>query len=252
MMIITSLIVLALVILVHEWGHFIAARNVGIEVEEFSIGFGPKLFSVNRKTDQPSAKPKTEYSLRLFPFGGFVRMAGVEPDDENPSGFNRASPWDRIKVLGAGPLMNFVLAVVLFIFAFTLIGIPEPINEAVLGEIIADKPAAHAGLKPGDRVVKIDGQAIVNWEQMVEVVQKTPPGNSLEMVVNRDDHLITVSVQPEYNESTKTSILGVTATLHFNKLGLWEGIKVGFINTYLTTVMMLWCNCLQVRYLLKL
>lgn len=242
MMIITSLIVLAVIILVHEWGHFIACRSAGIEVEEFSIGFGPKLFSINGKTDQASegSTGKTEYSLRLFPIGGFVRMAGSEPDDdENPAGFNQASPWQRIKVLGAGPIMNFVLAIVIFICAFTLIGIPQPINQAVLGEVVADKPAAQAGLKSGDRVVSIDGRSISSWDQMVAAIQKTPRGDTLEMMVRRDGQLMKINVKPEYNQSTKTSILGVSATLSFQKLGLWEGIKLGFVNTYMTTVMMI-------------
>lgn len=242
MMIITAILVLAVIILVHEWGHFIACRSAGIEVEEFSIGFGPKLFSINRKTDQPKTEQtgRTEYSLRLFPIGGYVRMAGADPDDmDNPAGFNQASPWQRIKVLAAGPVMNFVLAVIIFIFAFTLIGIPQVVNEALLGEVVAGRPAAQAGLESGDRVMKIDGRQVSTWEEMVGIIQKTPKGGSLEMVVMRDGEQHTFSVNPEYNEASKTSVLGVSATLSYQKMGLWEGIKMGFINTYATTVLML-------------
>lgn len=242
MMIITALLVLAVIILVHEWGHFIACRSAGIEVEEFSIGFGPKLVSVNRRNDRSEQDEagKTEYSLRLFPIGGFVRMAGSEPDDlDNPAGFNQASPWQRIKVLAAGPLMNFVLAVFIFIFAFTVIGIPQPVNQPVLGEVVAGKPAAEAGLEPGDRVISIDGRKVSTWEQMVQIIQQTQKGDTLEMVITRDGQQHTVNVRPEYNQSTKTSILGVSATLSYQKMGLWQGIKMGFVNTYATTVLML-------------
>ena len=175
MMIVTAILVLAVIILVHEWGHFIACRSAGIEVEEFSIGFGPKLLSFKGRADQSDKEltGKTEYSLRLFPIGGFVRMAGAEPDDmDNPAGFNQASPWQRIKVLAAGPLMNFVLAVLIFILAFTMIGIPQVENVPVLGDVIAGKPAAEAGL-PGDRVISIDGKNVSTWDQMVEIIQKT-------------------------------------------------------------------------------
>jgi regulator of sigma E protease len=242
MTIITSLIVLAVIILVHEWGHFIACRSAGIEVEEFSIGFGPKLFAINNRSGRSAEEMagKTEFSLRLFPLGGFVRMAGSEPDDlENPAGFNMASPWQRIKVLAAGPFMNFVLAVVIFVFAFTLIGIPQPDNQAVVGNVVEGKPAAEAGLKAGDRVVEIDGQSIATWDQMVDIIQSTPRGNTLEITVNRDGKPMEFSIQPEYNQSTQTSILGVSASVVFQKMGLWEGIKLGFVNTYITTVMML-------------
>jgi regulator of sigma E protease len=103
---------------------------------------------------------------------------------------------------------------------------------------VAGKPASEAGLKPGDRVIGIDGRSISSWDQMVKVIQKTPPGHTLEMMVRRDGQSIKINVKPEYNKSTKTSILGVSATVKFQKLGLWEGIKLGFINTYMTTVMM--------------
>ena len=242
MMIITSLLVLAVIILVHEWGHFIACRSAGIEVEEFSIGFGPKLFGINRRTGQSAEElaGQTDYSLRLFPIGGYVRMSGSEPDDKyNPAGFNQASPWQRIKVLAAGPLMNFVLAIVIFIFAFTLIGIPQAVNQPLLGEVMAGKPAAEAGLRPGDRVISIDGRNVSTWEQMVGIIKQTPKGDTLEIVVTRNGQQHNFSVKPEYNQSTKTSILGVSATLTYHKLGVWEGIKMGFVNTYATTVLML-------------
>ena len=242
MMIIMSLLVLAVIILVHEWGHFIACRNAGIDVEEFSIGFGPKLLSTHGKKDNSGAERvvKTEYSLRLFPIGGFVRMSGAEPDDmDNPRGFNRASPWQRIRVLAAGPLMNYVLAIAIFILAFTLIGIPEIVNQPILGEVVVGKPAAEAGLKSGDRVISIDGQKVSTWEEMVEIIRKTPEGITRELVVLRDGRQHTFAVTPEYNQSTQTSILGVSATLVYHKMGVWEGIKMGFVNTYLTTVLML-------------
>ncbi len=241
-MIIMSLLVLAVIILVHELGHFLACRSAGIDVEEFSIGFGPKLISINGKKEDSRSEQdiQTEYTLRLFPIGGFVRMAGAEPDDfDNPRGFNRASPWQRIKVLSAGPLANFALAIVIFIFAFTLVGLPEIVNQPILGEVVAGKPAAEAGLRPGDRVISIDGQEVATWEEMVEIIRKTPEGAARELVVLRDGQRHTFTVRPEYNASTQTSMLGVSATITYHKMGVWEGIKMGFVNTYLTTVLML-------------
>ncbi|NLV16948.1 MAG: RIP metalloprotease RseP [Syntrophomonadaceae bacterium] len=240
MMIIISLLVLALIILVHEWGHFMAARSAGIEVLEFSIGFGPKLFSVNRPYKKGGANSITEFSLRLFPLGGFVRMAGTDPDDEDHEhGFNKASPLQRIKVLAAGPVMNFVLAVFLFVFAFTVIGIPQPVENAIIGEIIDGRPAATAGLMTGDEIVAANGQRIQSWEQLVGAIQQTPREGTLLLQVKRDGQLYDMSVKPEYDTTTQTMMLGISSMVTFHKMGLWQGIKMGFVNTYQTTVAML-------------
>lgn len=240
MMIIISLLVLAIIILVHEWGHFVAARSAGIEVLEFSIGFGPKLFSINRPYDNGKINSETEFSLRLFPLGGFVRMAGTEPDDEDHEhGFNRASPLQRIKVLAAGPIMNFVLAIVLFIFAFTVIGIPQPVDNAIIGEIIEGKPAAAAGLQTGDEIVAANGQRIQSWEQFVGAIQRTPREESLLLQVKRGGELFDISVKPEYDSTSQTMMLGITSMVTYHKMGFWQGIKLGFVNTYQTTVAML-------------
>lgn len=241
MMIIYSILVLALIILVHEVGHFVAARRAGIQVYEFSLGFGPRIASVNKKKEgEEPRQDQTEFSLRLFPIGGYVRMAGESPDDEDsPWGLNKATPLQRMGVLAAGPGMNFVLAVFLFVCAFTLIGIPEPIDKAVIGEVVTGQPAAEAGMLKGDRVVNIGGQNVETWEQLVSAIHASKPGEDLPLVIERQGEILEIAAIPEFNVTTKVPVLGISPTVSFHKSGLWDGIKAGFVNTYMTTVLML-------------
>ncbi len=169
MTIVIALIIIAILILVHELGHFIAARRIGIPVHEFSLGFGYKLLSTK--------KGETEYSLatnstgRICPYGW-----GRAGDMENPNGFNTRTPWEKMRVSFAGPFMNFVLAILIFIYTFAVIGVAQPINEAIIGEVIKGKPAYQAGLKSGDKIVAVNDENVASWNQFVDTIQKNPAG----------------------------------------------------------------------------
>src|SRR5262249_27580798 len=157
--------VLGILILVHEFGHFIVARLSGVGVERFSIGFGPVLWRIRGK--------ETEYCLSAFPLGGYVKMMG---DDENPleggktgivdpaRAFNNKPLIIRFLIVLAGPAMNAVLAVVIFALVFTLLG--RPVAPAVIGRVTEGGPAAQAGLVAGDRVVAVEGRAVQYWEDV--------------------------------------------------------------------------------------
>jgi regulator of sigma E protease len=158
-------VVLGVLILIHELGHFLMARLAGVGVERFSIGFGPVLWRVRGK--------ETEYCLSLFPLGGYVKMLG---DDDNPleggktglvdpaRAFNTKPLLIRFLIVFAGPGMNWVLAAVIFALVFMFLG--RPMTPAVVGRLV-EGPAAQAGLRFGDRLVAVDGRPIRHWEELL-------------------------------------------------------------------------------------
>ncbi len=230
MSIVLALIIIAILILVHELGHFVAARRVGIPVHEFSLGFGYKLLSTK--------KGETEYSLRLIPLGGFVRMAGEEPGDtDNPDGFNKRTPWEKMQVSFAGPFMNFVLAALIFIYIFAVIGVPQ----AIVGDVIKDKPAYHAGLKSGDKILAVNDQKVSSWNQFVETIQKNPAGKELQLTISRNQNSQVLSMTPVRNESNGQTIIGVypSSKVTFERQGIVTAVKLGFTQTYQMTVLMI-------------
>jgi len=230
--IVIALIIIAILILVHELGHFIAARRIGIPVHEFSLGFGYKLFSIK--------KAETEYSLRLIPLGGFVRMAGEEPGDtDNPDGFNTRTPLEKMRVAFAGPFMNFVLAVLIFIYTFAVIGVAKPVNEAVIGEVIKDKPAYEAGLKTNDKILAVNNQEVTSWNQFVSIIQKSQAGKPMQLKIDRDGRTLILSLTPVRNETTGKPILGVYSQVSFERQGIISAIKLGFSQTYQMSVLLL-------------
>ena len=138
---VATIFVFGLLVLFHELGHFITAKMVGMRVEEFAIGFGPKLFSYQ--------KGETLYSLRIIPLGGFNKIAGMDPDEEKDERAYTAKPiWARMIVILAGSTMNFILPVLIFLGIFLTAGINTPSPEPIFGEVMEGKAAAQAGLMP--------------------------------------------------------------------------------------------------------
>ncbi len=183
--IVAFVVVLGILILVHEFGHFIVARLSGVGVERFSVGFGPVLWRYRGK--------ETEYCLSAFPLGGYVKMMG---DDENPleggktgvvdpaKAFNLKPLYVRFLIVFAGPAMNGVLAVVIFALVFMIMG--RPVAPAVAGRVVEGGPAAQAGLKPGDRIVAVDGQPVQYWEDVLRAVQALR-GETIQFTVRTAD-----------------------------------------------------------------
>lgn len=158
--IIAVLCAFGLVIFLHELGHFTVCKLTGIKVEAFSFGFGPELLG--------HTKGDTRYSLRLVPLGGYVKPAGenIEEVSGAPDEYF-AKPWYvRLGVVAAGPTMNYLLAFVLFSGAILFVGEPVFSTEAVIGDLTQGYPAETAGLKPGDRVLKVDGVTVSSWAEM--------------------------------------------------------------------------------------
>ena len=161
-------LLLGVLVFVHEWGHFIAARICGVTVETFSIGFGPKIFQFKWGD--------TTYALSAIPLGGYVKMYGDGteeniPDEKQASSFIHQNVWEKIAIVSAGPLVNLVFA----FFVFILMGWSGvPITKTVLGDIVKDSTAYQSGLRYGDEVVAVNGAAISNAEEFTKELSMSP------------------------------------------------------------------------------
>lgn len=191
--ILSFVIVIGILILVHELGHFLVARWTGVGVERFSIGFGPVLARWRGK--------ETEYCLSAIPMGGYVKMVGEEnplegggsPEYDPRRAFALKPLWARFLIVFAGPGMNFVLAAV--IFAIVLATIGRPVSPAIVGRVAEDGPAATSGLQPGDTVASIDGHPIAFWEELYRAIMNSQ-GRPLRLAIVRDGAKRDVEITP--------------------------------------------------------
>ncbi len=202
--------VIGVLVFVHELGHFLAARRVGIRVLTFSIGFGPRLFGFTRGG--------TDYVISAVPLGGFVKMAG-ETAEEKPAGrpdeFLSKSKWQRFQVLIMGPVMNLLLAVV--VLAFVLYqGADVPAFRdmpPVIGAVEPGSPAAAAGLKSGDLVLRVDGTAVATWDDFfIDVAGKAR--REVSLLVRRDQRTLDVQVVPQPQGQYEVGDIGVRPNTH--------------------------------------
>jgi regulator of sigma E protease len=200
-------VLLGILIIVHEIGHFVAARLAGVTVERFSIGFGPRILTMKRG--------ETEYAISLIPLGGYVKMAGMDPTQGNgdeppgPNTFLGKRIAVRALIVASGPVMNFVWAVIVMIGLFWIGGIAT-LGEPILGEIEAGSPAAAAGLLTGDRIVSVDGQPVELWDDVYGLLSERDEG-PIEFLVERGaDGTEAVPVTVETPPDTAGQLLGIT------------------------------------------
>lgn len=200
---IAVILVLGGLIFFHELGHFLVARLLGIGVKAFALGFGPKLFSFRHGM--------TEYRLCAMPLGGYVMLAGESPDREEEPDipkallFNLRPVWQRMCVVAAGPVFNFLLAWLIFWGLFASQG--QMGLAPNVGQVLPDSPAMRAGLRDGDHVLAVNGRAIVFWEELTELVQDSG-GAPLNMEIKRGKERLTLGVNPEMRE--RKNIFGET------------------------------------------
>ncbi len=211
--IVPTVIVLGILIFVHELGHFLVAKRSGVVVLCFSLGFGPKIFSVTRGG--------TEYRLSIIPLGGYVKMLGEDNEEEltpeqRAGAFSEQPVGKRFGIVFAGPAMNFVLAIVIFTFLFAFSGIPERAPE--VGAVNSGSPAEAAGLQNGDRVLAVNGNSITNWDDLSEAIEKLGQ-NPLTLQVKRGDQQLAITVTPSVSEATnlfgeaiKRPLIGIQAS----------------------------------------
>ncbi|MEW9078303.1 RIP metalloprotease RseP [Terrisporobacter glycolicus] len=221
MTIIAALLLFGVIILIHEFGHFIFAKKNGITVHEFAIGMGPKLFS--------KEKNGTMYSIRILPIGGYVSMEGEDEDSNKPGSFGTKSILQRASVIFAGPFFNLVLAVIFLIPVYIYMGSPTTTLE-----ILDNTPASKANLQSGDIVKSVNGKEINSWNEFTKVISSSK-GEELNIAVDRNNKTVKVNVVPEKNEDG-TYKIGVTYKKDRNII---NAIKQSFIATGQMTMQMI-------------
>ena len=202
------LILLSLLILVHELGHFILAKRAGVKVEEFAIGFPPRLFSIQRG--------ETSYSINAIPLGGYVKMLGEE-DPTYPRSFASASRKWRVAILAAGATMNIVFAVFLFGGAYAS-GWPEVTkSEVTVAQVMPDSPASSAGLKEGDVIVAFDGHPVTTPEQLPGLSQESL-GRPTTIEIRRGGQQRIITLTPRTSWPEGEGPIGIAIAEHALKI----------------------------------
>jgi len=212
--VIAIVLVLGALIFFHELGHFLIAKLLGVGVKTFSLGFGPKLLSCSGKS--------TEYRLSAIPLGGYVQLVGEDPDSEIPENFtleqsfSARPPWQRMSVVAAGPVFNFVLA--WFIYWGIFVGAGQQALLPKIGKVQNDTPAHAAGLEQGDLIKRVNGQKIQYWGDLAEFIRKSR-GEELRLTVQREGSRVKFHLEPEvlvskniFGEEIKSPKIGIVAS----------------------------------------
>ena len=233
--IVLAVLALELMILVHELGHLIVAKRVGIMVHTFAIGFGPRLFAVTRG--------ETTYALNLLPIGGYVNMAGEDFAEERAGqganeravavpperSFRTKSVAARLAVVCAGPAMNFLLAIVLLAVVAAIFGVPAGVSNRV-GSLLPGYPAAQAGLRPGDIIVAIDGRTMPDGESIVRTIHASG-GRTLAILVERDGARSLIHVPTRYDPRQRVWLTGFSPSVIRKHLDPVRALAWGSLTT---------------------
>ena len=207
---------IGLLIFIHELGHFLMAKKIGVRVLAFSLGFGPAIFK--------KRWGETEYRLSLFPLGGYVKLAGESPEEEktgSPWEFSSKSAGQRASVLVAGVALNAVLAFIAFVVAFQ-IGVPFITPE--VGQVAPGWPAWEAGIQRGDKIVELDGSKDPDFEDLFTIVALSNPSTGVNLKVERDNKTFDVNVTPKYDAEHGIQRIGImpATSLEIDKIFAFE------------------------------
>lgn len=217
MTVIFAVLLFCILIFIHEFGHFSAAKLCDIKVNQFAVGMGPAIFK--------RQKGETEYSLRAIPIGGFCAMEGEDEETEDPRGFNNKPALQKAIVVAAGPFMNFILALIIMIVIVFTVG--TAVNR--VGGFVEGNHSEAAGMKTGDEIVEIEGTAISDWEDIGPVIAENK-GDTINVTVKRDGE--TISLEVPLMESEGRKMIGITPALERNMgTAVIEGTKSTFTLT---------------------
>jgi len=242
--VIPFLIILSILVFVHEMGHYLVARWNGVKVEVFSIGFGREIFGWNDKAG-------TRWKVSLLPLGGYVKMFGDADAASTPDGglremteeekevsFHHKRLGQRTAVVAAGPIANFLLAIVMLAGLFVVNG--QPFTPPVIGEVKPDSPALAAGFEADDRIIAVDGQSVERFEDLQRIVALTSPGETLDFTVLRDGGEIVLPtaigsdrVEDSMGNSSTRGYLGVGRSgVEYREVGPLTAVVAAFTETW--------------------
>lgn len=228
-----AILLFCVMIFPHELGHFIAARRMGVKVNEFAFGMGPAIWK--------KQGAETLYSIRLFPVGGFCAMEGEDGDSgdsADPRAFGNKKPWQKIVVLAAGSFMNIICAIVIMSLIVGIMGF----TTTVIDEVAEDLPARAAGIQEGDKLIQIDDTKIEQWADVSKAIQASE-GNAMDVTFERNNEVKTVSVVPQLKDGVDAQgnpvqgyALGVTCKISHNPFmavvdgaqATWNMVKMMF------------------------
>ncbi len=239
-----TIIILSVLVFVHELGHFLTAKLSGMRVERFSIGYPPRM--IGKKIGE------TDYCLSWIPFGGYVKISGMVDESLDKDSIKgepkpwefRSKPWiSKFLVISAGSLMNILFAFVLFIVITFSTGVVDNYSpEPVVGDIIKGKPAAKAGLEPGDLIVSVNDKSIETWDQLTDIVYNSP-GEELSITYVRNESYYSVKIIPalekivvnEQGDIKTVGLLGIGREASMRSVGIFEAIGYGIQDTFFIT-----------------
>lgn len=237
--VISFIIVLGMLIFVHEFGHFLWAKFFKVKVLKFSLGFGPTLAS--------KQYGETEYVLSAFPLGGYVKMFGETPGEEEIAqsekaySFSNKPVWQRFIIVAGGPVFNLIFAVFLFSLIFLLAGIPQPVEGTKIGGVGPGTPAEAAGLQAGDTILAINGNKTTTWEEVSELI-KNSGGKPVIIRIQRNDETLEITAQPKLEKTRnifgeevgERLMVGISRSeeVFYEQVSFWRAIKAGFNQTW--------------------
>jgi len=238
--ILATIFVLSVLVVFHESGHFLAAKLFGMRVERFSLGFPPRL--AGRKIGE------TDYCISAIPFGGYVKISGMVDESfdkeqlaKEPQPWEyRSRPWiQRFTVIFAGPFMNIVFAWLVFVGAVMVYGVAEQVPGAFVGTVVPDRPAAQAGIKPGDEILSINDQDVSTWDDVTAIIHGAA-GKAVRITwTGSGDSAVTAVVTPRNEKMqnpdgsfTEVGIIGINPQFNMRRVGLGTAVSVGTENLY--------------------
>lgn len=227
---ILAILLFCIMIFPHELGHFIAAKKMGVKVNEFAFGMGPAIWK--------KQKGETLYAIRLFPIGGFCAMGGEDEDTGDEGSFAAKKPWQKIIVLAAGAVMNILCAILIMALVLGIAGF----TTNIIGEVSAKSPAEAAGMQSGDEILAINGKMVESWNDVLENMPQNT--ESLQLTIERDGQQQTVAVTPQL-ETTKNEagevieeryVIGINSKISHNPVkaiiggceSTWNIVKLMF------------------------
>ncbi len=215
--VLSTIVVFLIIIMVHEFGHFVAAKSLGVTVQEFAIGFGPTIWKKQGK--------ETLYSVRLLPIGGFCKMEGEDEDSQSEGALNNKPVWKRLIIISAGAIVNILIGLLIFFLIFTQF---EQIPTLEIAEISEGSPAQQI-LEPGDVIRSINGRNVYYYKDFKFILSNEAAG-PVSIEVERDGQQRQFTITPQYNEADQTYFIGVT--LASKTLTFLEKLKYCFYETF--------------------